>query len=426
MAPQPGGGREAGAFPLTTPEVRAEVASDPRARSRPRGNRFGLNIPEESRSLMRRLIPVILSFALAFLASPLAAFQLTPIDDKTLVALVTAEGATAADAIAAAKVEAVRGSAGRVLLGDQLIMADEILAKYLANYAGQFVKAVEVLETEFVAGRNRVTAKVFVDYAALTADLTDKRFLYKPAYRPRFASFMTERQDGRVVSEGAARNALAVELNNLGMRRYGRDLDTPPATSDVSGDDFLMQAAVVSSQRAGVEVLVTGETTTVLKDQQKLYFDEYWFYETEMKAKIIRVDTGEVLVEARSTGSASDKDATAAVQQAIQRAAKSVATQLVPPFESTWPVLVQRKSDYEILLTGSNADLVSIITEHVKRLGGGTQVHVRKSFDKTASLAVVTDQPKDALIENLRSCTYPNLSVVNPGAERVFEVQVSF
>ncbi len=365
------------------------------------------------------------ALVLVAMANLAPAFELTPIDEHSLVVRITTEGETPEEAMNVARVEAIRGAAGRVLMSDRLIMADDILAKYLANYAANFVKAVEVLEEDFVQGRNRITAKVFVDYSGLVEDMEDKRFLYKPAYRPRFASFMTEKQDGRIVNEGNARNALATSMNNLGMRRYGKILNTPPATTDVSLDDFLLQSAVVSSQRAGVEVIVTGECTTVLQDQQKLYFDEYWFYESEMTAQLIRVDTGEPLFEAKARGSASDKDPATAIQTAIDRAAERVASQLVPPFEAHWPKLVQRKSDYEVLLTGVDSDLVSIISEHMKRLGIDTEVYVRKEFDKSASIAIDTNQPREAVIETIRSCTYPTLSVVNPGAERVFEVQVS-
>ncbi len=374
---------------------------------------------------MRGVFKALLALVVLASASAVHAYELTPIDEHSLVVHITTEGDTPEEAMQTARVEAIRGAAGRVLMSDQLIMADGLLHKYLGNYAADFVKAVEVVEEDFVQGRNRITAKVFVDFERLSADMADKRFLYKPAYRPRFATFMTEKQDDRIVNEGLARDALATAMNNLGMRRFGRDLNTPPPTTDVSIDDFLLESAIVTSQRAGVEVILTGESSTILQDQQKLYFDEYWFYETEMSAKLVRVDTGEVLVEARAKGSASDTDPTVAIEAAIARASERVASQLVPPFEEVWPRLVQRKSDYEVLLTGVDSDLVSIIREHMKRIGIGTQVYVRKEFDRTASIAVDTDQSREAVIENIRSCTYPTLSVVNPDAERVFEVQVS-
>jgi len=363
---------------------------------------------------MRGVLFITLSLLFAVVATDGFAFQITPIDDQQLVVELTTEGETPEAAIEAARIEAVKSCVGRVLMGDQLIMADELLVKYLGNYAPGFVLAVEVLEQEFISGRNRITSKVFVNYAELTKDLKDKRFLYKPAYRPRFAPFMTETQDARIVNEGVARNALAVELNNLGMRRYGRELDSPPATTDVSLDEFLLNAAVVSSQRAGVEVIITGDASTTLQDQQKLYFDEYWFYESEMHARIIRVDTGEVLLEAKAKGSASDTDPTTAIETSIQRAAQRVAQQLVPSFEEIWPRLVQKRTDYEVLLTGVDGDLVSIITEHVKSLGIGTKVYVRKEFNKTASIGIVTDQSRRALIDRQASRAWRSASSSRP------------
>jgi hypothetical protein len=193
----------------------------------------------------------------------------------------------------------------------------------------------------------------------------------------------------------------------------------------VAGDPFLMNAAVVSSQRAGVEVIVSGEARTTLADKKKLYFDDFWFYDSEMTAAIIRVDTREVLFEAKGYGAASSKDQEEAIQTSIDRAAAQVAQALVGEFEQFWPVVVQGGADFEVLFTGVDDELLRVITQNIERLGREAKVHVRKKFDRSAVLSIEYRGARQDLIENLKSCTYPTLDVRNPEAEKRFEVQVS-
>lgn len=375
---------------------------------------------------MRGFLTTLMLSICMLMAVPASALKLTPMGGDQLVIELTTTADNRDAAVEKAKLEAVLASVGRIFLGDQLILADDLLEKYLSNYGPNFVNAVEVMNEQYVQGKNEVTAKVFVDFAKMKTDLEEKKFLYKPAYKPRFTVFLTERQDGRIMNEGVAREKLSVALNNLGMRRYGGEINTPPPTTDVSAESFLLDAAVVSCQRSGVEVIVTGEVTTNLKDQKKLYFDNYWFYETEMTIRVLRVDTQEVLFEAKSKGTASDRDPELAINASLERASNDVADILVPEFDSFWPLVVQRKADYEILFTGADEELMSIIIQNFKRLGRETEVFVRKSFDRSTVISLIYKGSKQDVLENIGSCPFPTLYVVNPETDGLtFEVQVS-
>ncbi|MDK2972479.1 MAG: hypothetical protein PWP23_2234 [Candidatus Sumerlaeota bacterium] len=374
---------------------------------------------------MRHAVLTLVMAILMAMAAPASAFVLTPLDEGRVVVELTTQGASREAAIEKAKTESVLGSVGRIFLSDKLLLADDLLVKYLTNYSNDFVTAVEVLDEQFVAGHSEVKARVYVNFDKLQNDLEQKKFLYKPAYKPRFTTFMTERLEGRISSQGMAREALTGALNNLGMRPYEGELTTPPSTTDVAGDAFLLNAAIISSQRAGVEVVVSGECRTRLADKKKLYFDDFWFYDSEMTAAIIRVDTGEVLFKAKGYGSASSKDQDEAIKISIDRAANQAAAALVTDFEKFWPLVVQSGADFEVLLIGVNEELLRIITQNIERLGRETKVHVRKKFDRSAVLSIEYGGGKQDLIDNLKSCPYPTLDIRNPEAEQRFEVQVS-
>jgi len=376
--------------------------------------------------MMRATVRALLAALLIGTAAPAAAYLVTPLGDGRVAVELTTQADSRDEALAQARREAVKGSVGRVLMGDELIRADRLLERYLGNYSDQFISATEVLGERFVGGRNEVRSRVFVNFGALVNDLEEKQFLFTPAFRPRFVAFMTETLDGRVVQDGQARESITVAVNALGIRRNpGGDLATPPAGTDVSVDDFLLDAAIVNSQRAGVEVILTGESRTTLTDRRSLYFGDFWFYDTEINAQLIRVDTGEVLFSARGSGSASSQNQEEAIETAINRASERVAQRLVGDFNQFWPEVVQRESDFELLLTGVDESLIRVIQQNLERIGQGTQVRTRKAFHRTASLAVTTNASRDEIISAITGSPYPTMYVLNPAAERVFEVQVT-
>ncbi|MGF1572446.1 MAG: hypothetical protein ACFCU1_05175 [Sumerlaeia bacterium] len=370
----------------------------------------------------------LLAFVLLFTAiqvQPAAAFRVTPLSEESIVVELTTQATSRDQALSKAKQEAILGTVGRVFLEKKLLMADEILYKYIGNYANQFIDAQEVLEEKYVAGENIIKSRVFVNFANLEQDLTEKRFIYRPAYKPLFTTFLTERLDGRISNDGVARRSLMLALQDLGMRSFGAELQTPPSTTDIRVDDFLLNAATISAQRSGVEIIITGEADTKLIERKKLYFDEYWFYETEVTASLVRVDTKEVLVKASAKGSASEKDQEEAIGLSLDRANAVVAQRLFDQYQEFWPNVIQLESDYEILFTGVNEELTSIIIQNLERLGSSIKVTTRKSFDRSTVLSVEYDGPRELLIENLSSCPYPTLYILNPEAETGFEVQVS-
>lgn len=375
--------------------------------------------------VMKSLLFILSLLLLVAIAQPVEAFRVTPLSKESIVVELTTEAETRDLALAKAKQEAILGTVGRIFLEKKLIMADQILGKYVGNYADKFIDAQEVLEENFVAGKNIITSRVYVNFANLEKDLTEKRFVYKPAYKPLFTTFMTERVETKISNEGVALKSLNAALEDLGMRPFGAILQTPPNTTDIAQDAFLLDSATISSQRSGVEIIISGEAEINLVEKKQLYFDEYWFYETKVTASLIRVDTKEVLVSATAKGTASEKDKDEAIGLSLDRANEVVAKELFVKYEEFWPNVIQLESDYEILFTGVNPELESIIIQNLERLGSGVKISTRKSFDRSTVLSIEYTGPRELLIENLNSCPYPTLYILNPEAETGLEVQVS-
>lgn len=373
---------------------------------------------------MRRLLMLCLIAWLLVASGAAPAAQITPLDEKTVSVTISTSGKTRDEALRAAKEEAVIGAAGRVLLDDKLIRADELLEKYLRNYASRFVVGVEVLHDDFKAGRTLIDSRVFIDYTALIADLEEKRFLYSPAYKPLFQVFMSETLEGNPMSQEVARPLLTNALQGQGLRPYEGTLTDAPLNVDVSLDP-LLDPAIVASELHNIEIVITGSTKTKLREEKKVYYDNFYFYDCDMEVKFLRVDTGEVLYRVSAAGSASNRDRAEAIRIAIDRAAQSIAKDVATEYRAFWPSVVQSKADYEILLTGSNDELVRIVSQHLDRLGRGTKIDVKKKFDGTAVLSVRTPVTREEILEVIRGCPYPTLTVVGERTKGHFEVQVA-
>lgn len=378
---------------------------------------------EDSLAPMRRLSLALLIGFFAGFAGQVPASTLTPLDESLMIFRTTSRGATREDAMKAAKVDAVRSSAGRVFLDGKLIIADDLLDRYLANYTDQFVTATEVVKDDFREGMNVLDVHVFVDYARLYKDLEDKRFLFVPAAKPTVMSFISEEMDGQMTRDGIAREALSIGFQKARMKPFEGVILSPPLSVDITTDEFLQNSGLVTAQRNGAEIVVSGTSVTVQNRESKLYYDNYLFYECEMNAKVIRADTGDVLFTVTSKGTGAAKERGVAIQTAIQRAAELLALDVAERQASVWPFLVQGKSDFQVVLTGVDDELLRIVIQHIEQMGMDTKVALQSQYSSSACLVIDTSASKTDLLENLASCPYPVLTTLNDEAKNRFEVQ---
>jgi hypothetical protein len=259
----------------------------------------------------------------------------------------------------------------------------------------------------------------------LVKDLEEKKFLYTPAYKPQFVVFMEERLEGARLDEQIARQSLQSALSAQDFKLYDGSIPEPPVSVDLSEDPLLMRSGLVAAERRNIEIVVTGESSTFLREERKVYYDTFYFYECEMKVQVIRVDTGEVFFETSARNAGSAKDQAEAIRLAVQRAAEALAREIDTAYEGFWPKVVQAKVEYEVLLTATDDELTRIVSESLKRLGPNTTISLKKQFDRSAVLTIKTDAGVDELKEVLQSTPYPALRIVREVDGRKFEVQVA-
>lgn len=375
--------------------------------------------------MIKSTIALFGALALAASATMAPAIQVTPLDDHLVSVVNETRGTSREEAVDNAKRDAVLAATGRVLLDGKLFLADDLLQKYLSNYYAKFVDGVEITDDSFTEGRAVINSRVFVNYDRLIADLNEKRFLYTPAYKPQFAVFLDEKLDGQEIPQQVGRQLLQNALKAKGIKSYEGAIEDPKVTVDVSSDDLLLANATVAAQRRDVEFIISGKSTTKLREERRAYYDTFFFYDTNLEVSFIRVDTGEKLFTTTTSGSASSRDRADAVRTAIERAADAASIELANYYKGFWPRVVQGKADYEILLTGTDDELTRIVSQQVGRVSTGTTIEVKKKFDRSAVLSVSSSSSRADVINAIRGCSYPTLTIIREVGKNKFEVQVA-
>lgn len=359
------------------------------------------------------VVVLLLALCIVHLGRPAQALVVAPLGDGLIAVTLTIDGDTVEAAKQAASLQAVRASVGRLAWGQELIVAEELLGRYLENTHERFVRSIEPIRTDFVAGRPRMNLRVFVDSADLALDLREKRFLYRPLPRPFFKVFLAEQLDNEYATYATGRDSLTAAFQDRNLRPYDGLIDTPPNNADVAEDSILFEDALVACERRGVEVLVSGRSITMRDNEKELYYDTYYFYSTEMKAKLVRVDTAEILATVTARGTASHTEQQQAIDISIRRAASEAVRVLADKFDLVWGPMVLDKADYRILLTGVTPQTLDLVRQRLAGFSRDAQVYLRQSFDRSAVLTVVYPGNREDVIKELATMSYPPVQIVS-------------
>lgn len=353
---------------------------------------------------------------LALAPAPGAAFVVKPTGDG----LISVTLNVTADSVDAAREEAslsaVRACVGRVFWGNQLLSARGLLDNYLAKSHARFVRAIETLATDFVAGRPNLQLRVFVDYNALEADLREKRFLFEPKIRPHFIVFLEEKLGEDFARYETGRDAIAAALQDRNLRPFGGVIDRPPRNANVIADPILREDALVACERREIEILVSGSSQTHRDSVKDIYYDTYFFYTTDMDIALLRVDTGEELARVKARGSAAHGEEQQAINLSIQRAASQAAARLADLYDKIWPFMVQNRADYRILFTGATPENLNLLRNTLEKTGRDAKVYLRQTYDRSAVFTLSYSGGRQDVINALATNAYPTLSLVPPPA----------
>lgn len=360
--------------------------------------------------------------ALAGLAAMLAgllphaahAYLMEPLDRGLVGVTMQLSGKSVDKVKNEASLKAVQSCVGRVFWGKDLLIAQDLLTKYLEKNHAKYVRGIETLATDFTAGRPVLTLRIYVDYASLLRDLRQKRFILVPKPRPYFKVFLAEKLGDEFAKYTTGREALTAALKDRNLHPYTEPLERPPSNVDVVADPILFEDARVSCERHDIEVLVSGSSQTTRIKQQELYYDTYYFYKTVMNVALVRVDTGETLATAEATGTASHTDEQRAIDLSITRAADQAVAKLMDTYSKVWGPMVLDQANYHLLLTGVTPQTLSLVKDSLSGFSRDSKVYERQKYDRTAVLNIVYPGKREDLMKAISTMSYPTMSVIPP------------
>lgn len=161
-----------------------------------------------------------------------------------------------------ARTDALMSLAGRVYFSDRILLSQDLLPKYFEQNGDRFIRSIKVSNRILEGGEPKFDLSLILDYDLMMSDLAEKRFIFRPALRPVFFTFLDQNIYGMPDTEQVGRQALeAVILDR--NQRYAEgglpSMENPDVDITRSAQAFL--EARKAAQRNNVEVALAGTLT---------------------------------------------------------------------------------------------------------------------------------------------------------------------
>ncbi len=349
---------------------------------------------------------------MSFLMSSYAK-EMTPLNKNLIMIIKNVAGEKEEQMKDEAALESVKECVGRVYFSENIIIARELLEKYINLNYKKFIYTIEVSRKSFSSGLTRLELKIFVDNEALLKDLNEKRFLYQPKLRPFFYVFLEEKLDGQTASYSTGATAINNAIKDRKERTITSSLPNIMQNINILKDKEKMPLAVETGQKNEIEVIVTGSSETNKVEQKDIYYDNYNFYETKIQLSLIRVDTGEILAETESVGLAANIEADRAIELSIIRAATEATSELMVSFRKNWENTILDKADYKIMFTGLQKPDLDVLGHTLLSLGDEVKMYLRSYYYNVAVINLTYKGEEKELIRFLETFPQPTLKIIS-------------
>ncbi|MBN1475150.1 hypothetical protein JXA47_00200 [Candidatus Sumerlaeota bacterium] len=378
--------------------------------------------------MARRLRMALIGLALASVAA--ASVAETP---AILNFTFTYEGSDEGRLIHNAQMSALRSTVGRFYFDDRVIIARDILDRYLENNLSEFIASITVRDRVVDQGNSRLLLEVAVFARELERSLQELRFFFTPRPTPLSFVFLQEILDDARQEVPVAKPLVVEALDDAGLQVSEIAILSPDSRTDVAeggsdpADNPVLCDALRNAQRGGVELLFSGQCTTTLTDASDLYYDEHYFYETSLLLRMFRVDTGELLDEVVVTDSGSDVDDATAREIAIRKCVAAAIDRLIDTYSERWPREVLNQTDYLLMVTDVGDDEVDLLINKLADIDEEAQVFQRSFYADVACLNLVYSHPfetspvaeRQALIDYLLGMDTPQLRIESVDGRRI-------
>ncbi len=276
--------------------------------------------------------------------------------------------------------QAVHAAAGRFYMGDDRILARDLMAKYIDQYYENFVVAHHVLSQKQNGKNFFMAARVTVKPEALYEDLKDKLFIYSPKSNPLFYVFLNESINGQPVASASGRAVINQFIDANGLNRLKTDLPTPAPNTDLDASTEVMNQARQQAQIYEVELVVFGSMTARKVSETQLYFQNAVFYEVQMQLNLMRVDDGKILTTLDKTYRAAQPNDADALAAAIELATAESMKEFLAWYTSHWRKAIHGAAEYRLMLTHFDDKDVEVFINQLKAFHPSLRFFERNTY----------------------------------------------
>lgn len=244
------------------------------------------------------------------------------------------------EAINRALRRAVESGIGALVDSETMVQNYQLLDDSIYSQVKGYVKNYDILsDNQGADGIYRVRIRATVALAQLTKDLKALNIVRDKKNNPRVMVVFNELIDG-VKQQG--------DLTASSMERTFQRLNFPvidkAQMQAIKERDAAMSyadpdKAVALGRRFGAEVVIVGEATSDLIDNNVAYGVSVFAYEARLTAKAIKVDTGQILTtttanSGRTDGGGRFPTAKKAIEKGAQKLAKALSNEIVEKWRS--------------------------------------------------------------------------------------------
>ncbi|MBN1518204.1 hypothetical protein JXA32_16700 [Candidatus Sumerlaeota bacterium] len=389
------------------------------------------------RRAARRWLLAGLMIILAGAAQSAAALEL--LDFQTLI--VTVDGPKGTDLQDLAEIKAVRSCVGRLYFGERMLLAEDLLDKYIENYYKEYVS--EALRVDQKEQRNSVRQdwRIVVRFRKLQERMATLRFTYEPRYQPYYAVFFQQQENGAGLRNPEGRQIVIEKFDNQFLNRVRKDdfqRAIPWETDYFSLNEGQRKNLRIAMMKSGIEVLVTGKINLEDGGTQSFYLvDDFFYFDASIELSVIRVSDDSVLYTIKDSYKATGRSQTETTDKAVEQLTSKVAEKAAERFNPAWQLAYLDTADYQVMITGVDQQDVKIIEDQIRSLAGTEwtndagdtelvlpEVYLRGFYEDVVVLSVVYKGEQQNLINSLASMQYPRLVLQEHDDRQVILEQV--
>lgn len=338
----------------------------------------------------------------------------------------TLQGASAEEIFHEAKTRALMSAAGRLYVGDYILLGRDLLEPYLRKNTDRFIARTTVLdERGLTDDRLQMTLRLSVNLDLFYADLEAKRFIATPELKPVIGVHLSETINGAVDTTAGGHWRIEQTLHNNIYRTFSEKMSQPAITTDVSASPELLRQARFEAQRNLIEVIVTGSLDINKVGDEAILFDDFTFYEATLDLKLYRVDTGELLGEVNDRYSAKGDAAGDSIANVLDVLVPRATQKLADKLNEDWTsIMFDLGKDRVMFVNIEEPENVPLILEWIESLAPGVRAYEKSYYGGVLVLNVaVPEGERLRVADEISNSTEPQFSIRQISDNR-FEVEV--